>query len=162
MFITVPTLVCFLYGWEVRFAFVLAKYAFKEKHPKQAKNILNIAGGISLLALILCFFFLDDHYNFIYYGGMLLVSLLCVVLVAVTAHPGASLNRWLTNPVFTWIGKRSYGIYLYPVSSYDFFMEAKGDWILPIMFCCILLVEITLILIISELSIDMWASASTF
>ena len=131
-------------------AFVWPSTRLKKNIPKQAKNILNIAGGISLLALILCFFFLDDHYNFIYYGGMLLVSLLCVVLVAVTAHPGASLNRWLTNPVFTWIGKRSYGIYLYQFPVMIFY-EAKvtdiADHVL-----LHTLVEITLILIISELS----------
>ena len=78
------------------------------------------------------------------------MSLLCVVLVAVTAHPGASLNRWLTNPVFTWIGKRSYGIYLYQFPVMIFY-EAKvtdiADHVL-----LHTLVEITLILIISELS----------
>ncbi|MFP9045081.1 acetyltransferase, partial [Enterococcus faecalis] len=128
-------------------AFVWPSTRLKKNIPKQAKNILNIAGGISLLALILCFFFLDDHYNFIYYGGMLLVSLLCVVLVAGTAHPGASLNRWLTNPVFTWIGKRSYGIYRYQFPGMIFY-EAKvtdiADHVL-----LHTLVEITLILIIS-------------
>ena len=65
----------------------LAKYAFKEKHPETSEKYSeyrwrNLAFGTDSLLLLL-----DDHYNFIYYGGMLLVSLLCVVLVAVTAHP---------------------------------------------------------------------------
>lgn len=38
-------------------AFVWPSTRLKKNIPKQAKNILNIAGGISLLALILCFFF---------------------------------------------------------------------------------------------------------
>ncbi|GMB99471.1 hypothetical protein K2D_25440 [Enterococcus hirae] len=112
--------------------------------------MLNLAGLISLIALILFFFLLDDHYSFVYYGGMLLVSLFCVVLVAVTAHPGASVNKWLTNPVFSWIGKRSYGIYLYQFPVMIFY-EAKvaniADHVL-----LHTLIEISLILIISELS----------
>ncbi len=112
--------------------------------------MLNLAGLISLIALILFFFLLDDHYSFVYYGGMLLVSLFCIVLVAVTAHPGASVNKWLTNPVFSWIGKRSYGIYLYQFPVMIFY-EAKvaniADHVL-----LHTLIEISLILIISELS----------
>ena len=71
-------------------------------------------------------FVLDDHLSFVYYGGMLLVSLLCTILVAVTAHPGASLNRWLTNPLFSYIGKRSYGIYLYQFPVMIFMKQRLG------------------------------------
>lgn len=131
-------------------AFVWPSTRLKKNIPKQAKRVLNLAGLISLIALILFFFLLDDHYSFVYYGGMLLVSLLCVVLVAVTAHPGASVNKWLTNPVFSWIGKRSYGIYLYQFPVMIFY-EAKvaniADHVL-----LHTLIEISLILIISELS----------
>ncbi len=131
-------------------AFIWPSTRLKHTIPKQAKQLLNTVGAGSFLLLLLCFFFLDDHFNFIYYGGMVLVSLLCVLLVAVTAHPGASLNKWLTNPVFSWIGKRSYGIYLYQFPVMIFY-EAKvsnlGDnvWMHT-------LIELTLILGISELS----------
>ncbi|MBA5270603.1 acyltransferase family protein [Enterococcus hirae] len=131
-------------------AFVWPSTRLKKNIPKQAKRVLNLAGLISLVVLILFFFLLDDHYSFVYYGGMLLVSLFCVVLVAVTAHPGASVNKWLTNPVFSWIGKRSYGIYLYQFPVMIFY-EAKvaniADHVL-----LHTLIEISLILIISELS----------
>lgn len=131
-------------------AFVWPSTRLKKNIPKQAKRVLNLAGLISLIALILFFFLLDDHYSFVYYGGMLLVSLFCIVLVAVTAHPGASVNKWLTNPVFSWIGKRSYGIYLYQFPVMIFY-EAKvaniADHVL-----LHTLIEISLILIISELS----------
>ncbi|MGC3370963.1 acyltransferase family protein, partial [Enterococcus faecium] len=64
--------------------------------------------------------------------------------------PGASLNRWLTNPVYTWIGKRSNGIYLYQFPVMIFY-EAKVTEIADHVLLHTL-VEITLILIISELS----------
>lgn len=131
-------------------AFVWPSTRLKKNIPKQAKRILNLAGLISLLALILFFFLLDDHYSFVYYGGMFLVSVFCVILVAVTAHPGASLDRWLTNPVFTWIGKRSYGIYLYQFPVMIFY-EAKVARITDHVLIHTL-IEIFLILIISELS----------
>ena len=131
-------------------AFVWPSTRLKKNIPKQAKRILNLAGLISLLALILFFFFLDDHYSFVYYGGMFLVSIFCVILVAVTAHPGASLDRWLTNPVFTWIGKRSYGIYLYQFPVMIFYEAKVSDIADHVLVHTV--IEISLILIISELS----------
>lgn len=131
-------------------AFVWPSTRLKKNIPKQAKHILNLAGLISLLALILFFFFLDDHYSFVYYGGMFLVSIFCVILVAVTAHPGASLDRWLTNPVFTWIGKRSYGIYLYQFPVMIFYEAKVSDIADHVLVHTV--IEISLILIISELS----------
>ncbi|KAF1296379.1 acyltransferase [Enterococcus sp. JM4C] len=147
------------YGTDTRFfsiglgsalAFVWPSTRLKKEVPQQAKRLMNYAGIGSFLILVLAFLFLDAHYNFIYYGGMFLVSLLCVILVAVTAHPGASINRWLTNPVFTWIGKRSYGIYLYQFPVMIFY-ESKisnlGDQV-----GLHTLIELVLILVISELS----------
>src|SRR5699024_9853069 len=83
------------------------------KIPLQAKRVLNLSGGIALLILTISFFFLDASYSFVYYGGLYLISVVAMIAVATIAHPGASWNRWLTNPVFTYLGKRSYSIYLY-------------------------------------------------
>ncbi|MBO6416920.1 acyltransferase family protein [Enterococcus gallinarum] len=131
-------------------AFIWPSTHLKKEIPKKAKRVLNLAGGLSFISLVITFFVLDDHLSFVYYGGMLLVSLLCTILVAVTAHPGASLNRWLTNPLFSYIGKRSYGIYLYQFPVMIFY-EAKignvGENVL-----LHTLIEIVLILLISELS----------
>lgn len=131
-------------------AFIWPSTHLKKEIPKKAKRVLNLAGGLSFIGLVMTFFVLDDHLSFVYYGGMLLVSLLCTILVAVTAHPGASLNRWLTNPLFSYIGKRSYGIYLYQFPVMIFY-EAKignvGENVL-----LHTLIEIVLILLISELS----------
>ncbi|MGM0228070.1 hypothetical protein IGJ28_000089 [Enterococcus sp. AZ091] len=131
-------------------AFIWPSTHLKKEIPKKAKRVLNLAGGLSFIGLVITFFVLDDHLSFVYYGGMLIVSLLCTILVAVTAHPGASLNRWLTNPLFSYIGKRSYGIYLYQFPVMIFY-EAKignvGENVL-----LHTLIEIVLILLISELS----------
>lgn len=105
-------------------AFVWPTAQLRSQIPKEAKKVLNLSGGISLVLLALGFFFLDARYSFIYYGGFYLISLLACVMVAVTAHPGANWNRWLTNPLFTYIGKRSYSLYLYQFPVMIFY-EAK-------------------------------------
>lgn len=131
-------------------AFIWPSTHLKEQIPRKAKQVLNGAGIISFLLLAAAFFFLDAHYTFIYYGGMFLISLLCVILVAVVAHPGASLNKWLTNPIFSYIGKRSYGIYLYQFPVMIFY-ESKINSIADNVWLHTL-IELALILIISELS----------
>lgn len=118
--------------------------------PKEARKVLNITGGISLTLLVLAFFLLDARYTFMYYGGLYLVSLVAMVLVAVIAHPGASWNCWLTNPVFTYIGKRSYSLYLYQFPVMIFYEArvkniAEKPWLHT-------LIELILIFALSELS----------
>ncbi|MGH1832113.1 acyltransferase family protein [Enterococcus gilvus] len=130
-------------------AFIWPSTRLKARIPSQAKRILNGIGFGSLLLLILAFLFLRDDLSFVYYGGMFLVSLLSVLLVAITAHPGASWNRWLTNPVFTWIGKRSYGIYLYQFPVMIFY-EAKVNVANHTFLHTIM--EVILILFVTELS----------
>lgn len=131
-------------------AFIWPSTRLKHKIPVQAKRLLNGVGLGSIVLLTIMFFFLDDTYNFVYYGGMFLSSILAMLLVAVTAHPGASLNKWLTNPVFEWIGKRSYGIYLYQFPIMIFY-EAKISNISDHIFIHTV-IEIILILAVTELS----------
>lgn len=130
-------------------AFIWPSTRLKAKIPRQAKRILNGIGLGSLLLLVLAFLFMRDDWSFVYYGGMFLVSLLSVLLVAITAHPGASWNRWLTNPVFSWIGKRSYGIYLYQFPVMIFY-EAKVNVANHTFLHTIM--EVILILFVTELS----------
>ncbi|MGX7204284.1 acyltransferase family protein [Enterococcus pingfangensis] len=130
-------------------AFIWPSTRLKAQIPVQAKQVLNGIGLGSLILLILALIFLRNDLSFVYYGGIFLVSLLSVLLVAITAHPGASLNRWLTNPVFTWLGKRSYGIYLYQFPVMIFY-EAKINVADHTILHTIM--EIILILFVTELS----------
>ncbi|WP_313509044.1 acyltransferase family protein [Enterococcus sp.] len=131
-------------------AFIWPTTHLKKEIPIKAKRILNLSGIVSLLGLVFAFFLLDDHLTFVYYGGMFLISILATVLVAVTAHPGASLNRLLTNPLFSYIGKRSYGIYLYQFPVMIFYEAKVGNIGENVLLHT--LVELFLILLFSELS----------
>lgn len=94
-------------------AFIWPSTELKSKLGHAQQRLLDGIGLFTLVAIIGMYFLADSQSAFVYRGGMVLFSLLVVLLVAATVHPGAHVNRWLTNPVFTWIGKRSYGIYLY-------------------------------------------------
>lgn len=111
---------------------------------------LDILGGASLIALIWMFFQMAGTSDFTYRGGMLIFTIVSAILVATVAHPGSHINRILTNPVFTYIGQRSYGIYLYQFPVMIFY-ETKvhniGDH--PLLNS---LIEVALILLVTELS----------
>ncbi|MDR0921857.1 MAG: acetyltransferase [Lactobacillales bacterium] len=131
-------------------AFIWPSWHLKEEVPPETKKTLNIIGAVAVVLLILSFFFLGDNLSFVYRGGLYLVSLVSMVAVAITAHPGASWNKWLTNPVFTYLGKRSYGIYLWQFPVMIFYEAKIGNvgnhvWLHT-------LVELVLIFGISELS----------
>ena len=93
-------------------AYVWPSTRLKEEIPEASKN-LKWRWFKCLSSFSVSLFNIIRSYKFCLLRRHVLISLAATVLVAVTAHPGADMNRWLTNPVFTWIGKRSYGIYLY-------------------------------------------------
>lgn len=131
-------------------AFLWPTSHLRRQIPPKAKQILNTVGVACLAILIASFFFLDAHYTFVYRGGMLLISFVSVLLIMVVAHPGASLNKWLSNPLFSYIGKRSYGIYLYQYPVMIFY-EAKVKNIADNVWLHTL-IEVILILLIAEIT----------
>lgn len=114
------------------------------------RRLLNWIGGISLVVMVLMYWLISGTDAITYRGGMALFSVLTTFMIAVIVHPGASWNRWLTNPVFTWIGKRSYGIYLYQFPVMVFYEQRVVNVAAhPVLNS---LVELILILIVTELS----------
>jgi peptidoglycan/LPS O-acetylase OafA/YrhL len=78
-------------------------------------------GALALLAIAVVGF---DTYGFflpvesagpvLYRGGMAVVSALSLVAIAAAVHPGARAFRSvLSTPVLQWVGRRSYGLYLW-------------------------------------------------
>lgn len=111
---------------------------------------LNIIGLLSIAVMTVMFFELAGQNTFTYRGGMFIMAIVSTTLVATCAHPGADINRWLTNPVFAWVGTRSYGIYLYQFPVMIFYEMRISDIAAhPVLNA---LIEVILIMIISELS----------
>lgn len=111
---------------------------------------LDVVGALSLVGMVAMVIYTTDQSAWLYRGGMLVFSILVTLLVAVVAHPGAHLNAVLSNPVFTWIGHRSYGIYLYQFPVMIFFERtftnlADHTVLYPV-------IEVLIILALTELS----------
>ncbi|MBU5214418.1 acyltransferase family protein [Heyndrickxia oleronia] len=85
--------------------------------PKGLKYFLNTIGAVALLVILFMLWRTNQYENFLYRGGMVLVSLITAILVAVLVHPANSISKLFSIKPLQWLGVRSYGIYLwhYPI-----------------------------------------------
>ena len=63
----------------------------------------------------------------VFRGGLFLGGLATLAIIAAVTHRGAYANRVLGNPVFRWIGTRSYGLYLYHWPIYQMIRGVAGN-----------------------------------
>ena len=106
--------------------------------------------GIGCTALIIwCYFGTNDQTSATYHGGMFIFSLISMLLLMAVILDSKT-NHLLTNPIFHYIGKRSYEIYLwqYPVMiAYEQVLKLDGRH--PILNG---LIELAIIMALSELT----------
>ncbi len=131
-------------------AFIWPSSRLAQNVSRTDKLVLNVTGGVTLILMLLMVIYTDDQSAFLYRGGMFIFSLLVMILVAVVAHPGGIFNRLLTNPFFTWVGSRSYGLYLYQLPVMVFVEASVSNFadhqvLYP-------LIEVALIVALTELS----------
>ena len=114
--------------------------------------LLDSVGLIALIGIVILFFnpLMNPQRSVPYYGGMLFFTILVVLMVAVIAHPGSHWNKLLTNPIFNWLGSRSYEIYLYQFPVMIFFEDKISDMADHVLLYHV--IEIILILLFSEIA----------
>jgi peptidoglycan/LPS O-acetylase OafA/YrhL len=78
-----------------------------------ARRIIDGLGAVGLAAIVVLVWRTNQYSPFLYHGGLVLLSLATVLVVAAGAHPASRLARMLGVGPLRWVGVRSYGIYLW-------------------------------------------------
>lgn len=105
-------------------ATVWQPWAIRRGAAGKNANALDLAGVVSLAALaFMCVQFKDvvlvqdvgsQGYDLLYQGGFALIGVATLVAIATVTHPRSRLGRYvLGSTILVWIGRRSYGLYLY-------------------------------------------------
>jgi len=94
-------------------AMVWPSRALTRRVTPTAVAILDVLGAVGLLTIAVLVWRTTQYSAFVYRGGIVLLSLATVLVVAVCAHPATRVGRALGWNPLRWIGVRSYGIYLW-------------------------------------------------
>jgi peptidoglycan/LPS O-acetylase OafA/YrhL len=95
-------------------AVLLPPWQLQGKIGKRGPMALDVIGFTSLLVLVWCFINVSEFDSLLYRGGYLVFACVAALVVLVAVHPATTITSGLlgTSPM-VWIGKRSYGIYLW-------------------------------------------------
>lgn len=81
--------------------------------PAPLKVALDVASIAALGGLVAMMCLVDGFAEMLYPGGLLLASVLTAIVIAGLVHPGSLLGRIFAARPLVWVGKRSYGMYLW-------------------------------------------------
>ena len=81
----------------------------------RARRTLDRAGCLGLAVIAVMVWRTGQYSSFLYHGGLVIISIATVLVIAALAHPATKLGRALGSEPLRWIGVRSYGIYLWHV-----------------------------------------------
>ena len=105
------------------FAMLWRPLALMRGPMRRKGHLLDVIAliGLGLLGLMMWKLTLSDEGDdfgsrfdpWLFRGGFLVTGLVTLLVIAAVVHRRAFLGRLLGNPVFNWIGTRSYGLYLF-------------------------------------------------
>jgi len=78
-----------------------------------AASVLDAVALLALAALALAAVRAHDYDQWLYRGGLVAVAVAAAALVAPVSHPASRVGRALGRAPVVWVGRRSYGIYLW-------------------------------------------------
>lgn len=133
----------------VLLALVWPPFQLKAKVNRQMRTMIDTAGVVGLAILFICFKFVSETNGILYYGGFFLISTVTLLVIASSVHPSGYFAKFLGNKVFTFIGSRSYSLYLwhYPIIVLIHHQFVQGQ-IPPLVY----VVEILLMVLMAEFS----------
>jgi hypothetical protein len=87
----------------------------------------------------------DEAYALLYRGGLILVALATILVIATVTHPRSRLGKYVIGTqLLVWVGKRSYGLYLYHWVVFQAYRKSAGMPLEPREF--VALMAITLVI----------------
>lgn len=133
----------------VLLAFLWPPFKLKANPPRILSHTIDGLGIVSTVVIIMLFIFVDDNSDWIYNGGFYVISVLTLFVILSVVHPSAYFAKVIGNPLFVYIGKRSYSLYLwhFPVISFIHSYYVEGQ--IPIY---VYVLDIITTLILAELS----------
>ncbi len=78
-----------------------------------ARRLLNTMGWAGLVGIAVLVFATNQYSSFLYRGGLVLLSLATVMVLAAATHPQGRVGAVLGCRPLRWLGVRSYGIYVW-------------------------------------------------
>ncbi|MCE5096457.1 acetyltransferase [Staphylococcus devriesei] len=130
-------------------AFIWPPFKLKANPPVVLQRAIDGIGIIGLITLILLFFTVSDSSAWIYNGGFYLISGMTLFVIASVVHPTSLLAKLIGNPVFVYIGQRSYSLYLWHFAVISFIHIHFIDGQIP---AYVYIVDIILTVLFAELS----------
>ncbi|PTI52803.1 acyltransferase [Staphylococcus xylosus] len=133
----------------VIFAFVWPPFKLKKNPNHILRTIIDSIGIVGIALLLMLFFKVNDNSNWIYNGGFYLISLLTLFVIMSAVHPSGYFAKILGNPLFIYIGKRSYSLYLWHFPVISFIHSYYVDGQLPVY---VYVIDIILTIVLAEMS----------
>ncbi|MCS4486669.1 acyltransferase family protein [Staphylococcus americanisciuri] len=95
------------------FAFIWPAFKLKANPAKSSRITIDVLGSVALIALLSLFIMVNEQQFWLYSGGFYAISLLTLLIIASVVQPQGLLAKMMGNPLFLYIGKRSYSLYLW-------------------------------------------------
>ena len=86
---------------------------FTKKVSKKAQDFIDAVGFLGFFGIIAAFLLIDESQPTLYKIAFPLAGICGAAIVMSVVHPASRFAPVLQNPVFLWIGERSYAIYLW-------------------------------------------------